>query len=160
MSPGTSPVHSSGGPTTPKPSLPAFRPAGSASRPSRPSPWHEYSRRGAGSAEGSRRKPRPSPSSPCPGSRHGTDGSAACVTRTVAALVEIHHGWESGMDNSPRWDEAYAAITVEAPVQLHRHDTRLVTDSSQRPTDSEYQRYLHLVAQMRSVRYRDADIPA
>src|SRR5690606_21014081 len=21
-------------------------------------------------------------------------------------LVEIHHGWESGMDNSPRWDSA------------------------------------------------------
>jgi glucosylglycerate hydrolase len=75
-------------------------------------------------------------------------------------LVEIHHGWESGMDNSPRWDQAYAAITVEQPVELRRHDTRLVADQSQRPTDTEYQRYLHLVAQMRSVQYRDADIPA
>ena len=75
-------------------------------------------------------------------------------------LVEIHHGWESGMDNSPRWDDAYAAITVDRPVELRRRDTALVTDVSQRPTDSEYQRYLHLVAQMRSVRYRDADIPA
>lgn len=73
-------------------------------------------------------------------------------------LVEIHHGWESGMDNSPRWDDAYAAITVEEPVELRRHDTTLVTDASQRPTDAEYQRYLHLVAQMRSVQYRDADI--
>jgi glucosylglycerate hydrolase len=74
-------------------------------------------------------------------------------------LVEIHHGWESGMDNSPRWDDAYAAITVDRPVELRRHDTSLVTDTSQRPTDSEYQRYLHLVAQMRSVQYRDEDIP-
>jgi glucosylglycerate hydrolase len=74
-------------------------------------------------------------------------------------LVEIHHGWESGMDNSPRWDDAYAAITVDRPVELRRHDTSLVTDASQRPTDGEYQRYLHLVAQMRSVQYRDADIP-
>jgi hypothetical protein len=75
-------------------------------------------------------------------------------------LVEIHHGWESGMDNSPRWDDAYAAITVERPVELRRHDTELVKDTSQRPTDREYQRYLHLVAQMRSVQYCDADIPA
>ena len=73
-------------------------------------------------------------------------------------LVEIHHGWESGMDNSPRWDDAYAAITVDRPVELRRTDSRLVTDTSQRPTDREYQRYLHLVAQMRSVQYRDADI--
>jgi len=74
-------------------------------------------------------------------------------------LVEIHHGWESGMDNSPRWDDAYAAITVDRPVELRRTDTTLVKDTSQRPTDREYRRYLHLVAQMRSVRYRDADIP-
>ena len=75
-------------------------------------------------------------------------------------LVEIHHGWESGMDNSPRWDDAYAAIPVDRPVELRRHDATLVTDESQRPTDSEYQRYLHLVAQMRSVQYRDTDLPA
>jgi len=75
-------------------------------------------------------------------------------------LIEIHHGWESGMDNSPRWDDAYAAITLERPVKLRRHDTALVKDASQRPTDREYQRYLHLVAQMRSVQYRDIDIPS
>jgi glucosylglycerate hydrolase len=74
-------------------------------------------------------------------------------------LVEIHHGWESGMDNSPRWDDAYAAITLDHEIELRRHDTALVKDLSQRPTDREYQRYLHLVEQMRSVQYRDADIP-
>lgn len=62
------------------------------------------------------------------------------------------------MDNSPRWYDAYAAITVDRPVELRRHDTTLIKDTSQRPTDSEYQRYLHLVAQMRSVQYRDADV--
>ena len=99
--------------------------------------------------------------------------AAECVPRLAAwhrwlstardpagtGLVEIHHGWESGMDNSPRWDQAYAAITVDRPVELRRHDTTLVKDTSQRPTDREYQKYLHLVAQMRSVQYRDADIP-
>jgi glucosylglycerate hydrolase len=70
-------------------------------------------------------------------------------------LVQIHHGWESGMDNSPRWDAAYAAVTVEHEHELRRHDIALVADVSERPTDSEYQRYLHLVAQMRAVDYDD-----
>jgi hypothetical protein len=70
-------------------------------------------------------------------------------------LVQVHHGWESGMDNSPRWDAAYDAIVVEREAELRRHDLALVTDSAQRPSDQEYQRYLHLVAQMRSVDYED-----
>lgn len=70
-------------------------------------------------------------------------------------LVQIHHGWESGMDNSPRWDAAYEAIAVLEEHELRRHDTALVSDVSERPSDSEYQRYLHLVAQMRSVEYDD-----
>lgn len=73
-------------------------------------------------------------------------------------LVQIHHGWESGMDNSPRWDAAYDAIVVEHETELRRHDVQLVADLSQRPADSEYQRYLHLVAQMRSVDYDDSRI--
>lgn len=70
-------------------------------------------------------------------------------------LVQVHHGWESGMDNSPRWDAAYEAIVVERETELRRHDLALVSDSAQRPSDSEYQRYLHLIAQMRSVDYED-----
>jgi hypothetical protein len=70
-------------------------------------------------------------------------------------LVQIHHGWESGMDNSPRWDAAYAAISVAQEHELRRHDTALVADVSERPSDTEYQRYLHLVAQMRAVGYDD-----
>lgn len=70
-------------------------------------------------------------------------------------LVQIHHGWESGMDNSPRWDTAYDAVVVEHEAQLRRHDLSVVSDASQRPTDREYQRYLHLVAQMRAVGYAD-----
>lgn len=75
-------------------------------------------------------------------------------------LVQIHHGWESGMDNSPRWDAAYGAVVVEQETELRRHDTAIVADVSERPTDSEYQRYLHLVAQMRSVGYDDERIAA
>ena len=71
-------------------------------------------------------------------------------------LVQIHHGWESGMDNSPRWDDAYAAVPVDPGVELRRHDLALVADASERPSDREYQRYLRLVGQLRDVDYDDA----
>jgi hypothetical protein len=70
-------------------------------------------------------------------------------------LVQIHHGWESGMDNSPRWDRAYEAVGVDEEVELRRPDLAAVADASERPTDREYRRYLHLVAQLRSVDYDD-----
>lgn len=73
-------------------------------------------------------------------------------------LVQIHHGWESGMDNSPRWDSAYAGVTVAEAVELRRHDTQVVADVADRPSDEEYQRYLTLVQEMRSVGYDDARI--
>lgn len=69
--------------------------------------------------------------------------------------VEIHHGWESGMDNSPRWDSAYAAVQVPEPITLDRHDTKVVADVSDRPSDEEYQRYLQLVHEMASVDFDD-----
>lgn len=75
-------------------------------------------------------------------------------------LLQIYHGWESGMDNSPRWDTAYAAVPPDpALVELRRHDLNHVTDPTQRPTDTEYHRYLQLVKQMREARYDDTQVP-
>ncbi|MCP2168567.1 glucosylglycerate hydrolase [Goodfellowiella coeruleoviolacea] len=71
-------------------------------------------------------------------------------------LLEIHHGWESGMDNSPRWDDAYARIQPPQPIPVdRRHDLRYVKDPAERPSDTEYQRYLWLIQQMREARYDD-----
>lgn len=58
-------------------------------------------------------------------------------------LVVSYHPWESGMDNSPAWDEALAAVP---PVTwaYQRRDTQHV-DSSERPKQAEYDRYLYLV---------------
>jgi hypothetical protein len=71
--------------------------------------------------------------------------------------LEIYHGWESGMDNSPRWDAAYAAVRPDADLLSGRtrRDLEHVTDSKQRPTDEEYRRYLWLVHQMKEARYDD-----
>lgn len=63
-------------------------------------------------------------------------------------LVEIHHSWESGMDNSPRWDIPYAAVRPGAMPAYDRLDSQHVSDAQQRPSDDEYRRYLWLVEQM------------
>jgi hypothetical protein len=57
--------------------------------------------------------------------------------------ITLYHGWESGMDNSPRWDRAYEHV---APGDL--------------PPYREYDRYLWLVEQMRRARYDDDALSA
>lgn len=69
--------------------------------------------------------------------------------------VTIHHGWESGMDNSPRWDEPYSRVVVGELTPYTRLDTQFVTDEGERPTDQEYARYLWLVEELRQARYDD-----
>lgn len=61
-------------------------------------------------------------------------------------LVTIVHPWESGLDNSPRWDQPLEAVDPGAPAgELPRPDLTYVTDPDERPTDDEYRRYRHLV---------------
>ncbi len=72
-------------------------------------------------------------------------------------MLAIVHGWESGMDNSPRWDLPYAAVVPGEDLPPYvRLDRGLVAADAERPSDAEYDRYLWLVEQMRKVRY-DAD---
>jgi hypothetical protein len=73
-------------------------------------------------------------------------------------LVEIHHGWESGFDNSPRWDGPYARVQPGEVRPFVRRDTLHVADVSERPSDEEYRKYLWLLQQMESVGYDDAAI--
>lgn len=70
-------------------------------------------------------------------------------------LIEIHHGWESGFDNSPRWDGPYSAIKPGKLEPFTRRDTQHVADVSERPDDAEYAKYLWLVQQMASVGFDD-----
>lgn len=58
-------------------------------------------------------------------------------------LVCSYHPWESGMDNSPAWDEPLAKVP-EVDWSYQRRDLRQV-DSEQRPKKPEYDRYLYLV---------------
>ncbi|WP_285246659.1 glycogen debranching protein [Pseudarthrobacter sp. efr-133-R2A-89] len=73
-------------------------------------------------------------------------------------LVEIHHGWESGFDNSPRWDGPYSRIAPGAVPAYTRRDVLHVADASERPDDAEYTKYLWLVQQMAEVKFDDAAV--
>jgi hypothetical protein len=74
-------------------------------------------------------------------------------------LVCIVHPWESGLDNSPAWDEPMAAVPAEAAVMraYRRHDTAHA-DVAHRPTDLDYARYLAIVAAYRDRGYRDREL--
>ncbi|MEH1166770.1 hypothetical protein V6V47_15435 [Micromonospora sp. CPCC 205539] len=75
---------------------------------------------------------------------------------TGEGLVCIVHPWESGLDNSPAWDEPMAAVPAEAAVMraYRRHDTTHA-DAAHRPTDLDYARYLAIVAAYRDQGYAD-----
>ncbi len=59
-------------------------------------------------------------------------------------LVAILHPWESGSDNSPAWDTAFARVATSTTTAIRRRDTGHV-DSAMRPRDIDYQRFIHLV---------------
>jgi hypothetical protein len=74
-------------------------------------------------------------------------------------LIGVVHGWESGMDNSPRWDGPYSKVVPGPDLPPYvRLDRELVRDGAERPTDAEYDRYLWLIEEMRRVGYRPADV--
>ncbi|MCT7294494.1 glycogen debranching protein, partial [Rhodococcus sp. PAE-6] len=64
--------------------------------------------------------------------------------------------WESGMDNSPRWDTAYANGIAGPVPPFHREDLEHVADATQRPTAREYARYLWLLEEMKTARSEDS----
>jgi hypothetical protein len=58
------------------------------------------------------------------------------------------------MDNSPRWDAAYANVAPDLDLLPGiRRDLEFVQDAAQRPTNGEYRKYLWLVHQMKQVRF-------
>jgi hypothetical protein len=75
-----------------------------------------------------------------------------------SGLVTIYHPWESGTDNSPRWDAALEAVEVGEMPRYERQDLNHVDDPSERPTDDEYARYLWLLEHLKGARYDESAI--
>ena len=72
-------------------------------------------------------------------------------------LVSIIHPWESGMDNSPVWDDALADVPPGPSVAHLRKDTGFAA-AAVRPTGPEYDRYINLVVTFRDAGYEPAAI--
>ena len=76
-----------------------------------------------------------------------------------SGLVTIYHPWESGTDNSPRFDGALEEVEVGEELPPYtRYDLEHVSDPSQRPTNQEYDRYLWLLELLKRARYEEAEI--
>jgi len=76
-----------------------------------------------------------------------------------SGLVWVRHPWESGMDNSPLWDEAMANIvlTPEMVPSYNRSDDKIV-NATDRPTKFQYDRFVWLVEQARNVNYSESAV--
>lgn len=72
-------------------------------------------------------------------------------------LVTIYHPWESGFDNSPRWDSPLSRIKVSpgVPGSYHRYDLKIVKDSAYRPTNEDYDKYVTLALLLKRRNYKD-----
>jgi glycogen debranching enzyme len=76
-------------------------------------------------------------------------------------LVAIHHPWESGMDNSPAWDAALAAVAIPpgAVPPYPRIDLAHAPDA-ERPSVLDYEQYLYLVEELKARDYDEDRIRA
>ena len=68
----------------------------------------------------------------------------------LAAVVV--HPWESGMDNSPAWDEPLKSTPQVSHEHLERRDTATVS-AKERPSTTEYRHYLGIVSALRKARW-------
>ncbi|MFL6113793.1 MAG: MGH1-like glycoside hydrolase domain-containing protein, partial [Catenulispora sp.] len=71
-------------------------------------------------------------------------------------LAGIVHPWESGLDNSPAWDEAMANVPADLGLlATYKRRDLDVSDAAHRPTDVDYSRYVDLVLTYRAEGYSD-----
>lgn len=72
-------------------------------------------------------------------------------------LTYIVHPWESGLDNSPAWDQALDRVEIPdgALPEYERRDL-VHADPRDRPSDEAYDRFVYLAAAYREVGYDDA----
>jgi hypothetical protein len=75
-----------------------------------------------------------------------------------SGLVTIYHPWESGTDNSPRWDAALDRVEVGDLPPYERQDLNHVDHHTERPTDEEYARYLWLVELIKRARCDETEL--
>jgi hypothetical protein len=71
----------------------------------------------------------------------------------------IVHPWESGMDNSPSWDQSLSVVPEVSHEHIERRDVATVS-ADQRPSSREYRQYLGIVEVLRTAGWNTERQPA
>jgi Trehalase len=74
-------------------------------------------------------------------------------------LTYVLHPWETGLDNSPSWDDAFEAFEIPkwALPRYQRRDL-VHADPRDRPSDDAYDRFVYLAILYRDAGYDDARV--
>jgi hypothetical protein len=79
-----------------------------------------------------------------------------CRTAPGSELAFVLHPWETGMDNSPAWDEPLTAVPADLAVfETHTRRDLDHAGEHERPTHEDYSRYIRLAAAYRDRSYDD-----
>jgi glycogen debranching enzyme len=73
-----------------------------------------------------------------------------------AGLLSVIHPWESGLDNSPAWDDPVAALPADASYLVPKRPDIELIDPRERPGGREYSLYVMLSEIYRESGYSDA----
>jgi hypothetical protein len=81
---------------------------------------------------------------------------AICRNIGGGGLAALMHPWESGQDNSPAWDPSLSVVPPDTGLvpRQHRRDL-VVSDTTHRPTDADYSRYIAIAQAYRDHGYAD-----
>ncbi|MGB5849303.1 MAG: hypothetical protein WBH40_12495, partial [Ignavibacteriaceae bacterium] len=71
-------------------------------------------------------------------------------------LICVLHPWESGLDNSPRWDSIMQNIQNKNINRINRIDNRLIA-KHQRPSDRDYELYFFIAEKLKALNYQVND---
>jgi glucosylglycerate hydrolase len=73
-----------------------------------------------------------------------------------SGLITIVHPWESGMDNSPRWDGPLSRVVVDRrSLPRYQRRDRAHADADSRPSDAAYERFVWLMESYKRLGYDD-----
>jgi glycogen debranching enzyme len=71
-----------------------------------------------------------------------------------SGLVTILHPWESGLDDSPLWDEALSNIRIQHLLKFERLDVIAVGGAKETiPSDEMYNKFIYMIELMKQYNY-------
>lgn len=73
-----------------------------------------------------------------------------------AGLLSIVHPWESGLDNSPAWDEPVSGLAADSSYPVPERPDIALIDPRERPSGREYSLYVLLAEGYRDSGYSNA----